>query len=331
MLYYTLDSLTLQIGIFIMMNIEKIASMYAISDEAKNSQTSELLANELYADNFNRMYPFHTKEACERSMAEYLYDNNGVKGEGHIVDRLNKAASLYGIEWPNTIPQESMVKVSSCCPDTGEILEVEFYNNPEGVKKAAEAVLEFRKKAAYTPCMELAQGVLNYAFQHNCDIPDGIMKLAGYGVGDKNTVCKAISKRASRVGNSILDKCLNTMMDNISSTPGDTIPHDELIKVASVLDAFDNLRDDRGYTTYNMPPEQEIFTKSAFDLVTELEDELYIPSIDAVVSNADIQKNASEIIQILDDMGVTTDKDNLSQVVAGLNTKQASYLFGELE
>jgi hypothetical protein len=315
-----------------MRNMEKIASAYAISNEAKNSSTNELLSNELYADDFNRLYPFHTKEACERSMAEYLYDNGDVKHGDRVADRLSKAASLYSLEWPKKKANSStMVKVSSRCPDTGEILEVEFYNTPEGVKHASEAVLEFRKKASYAPCMELAQGVVKHAFEHNCDIPDGIMKLAGYCLGTKEAVLSAINKRANRVGNSIFDKCLNTMMDNIHNTPGDIVPQEELVKIASVLDAFDGLRDDRGYTTYNIPPEQEIFDKSAFELVTELEDEVYIPSVDAVVSNRDLHKNASEIIQVMEDMGLSADKSNLTEVVTGLNSKQASYLFGELE
>lgn len=314
-----------------MRNMEKIAAAYVISDEAKNHQTTELLSNDLYADNLNRMYPFHTKEACEKSMAEYMYDHVSRDVNDYIVDRLNKAASLYGLEWPSPTPKESMVKVSSRCPDTGEILEVEFYNTPEGVRKASEAVLEFRKTASYAPCMELAQGVVSYAFNHNCDIPDEIMKLAGYGVGTKDAVFSAINKRANRVGNSILDDCLNNMMDNICSMPGDTIPHDELIKIASVLDAYDNLRDDRGYGTYNTPPEQEVFCKSAFDLVTELEDELEIPSVGAVISNSDLHKHASVVIPILEDMGISASEENLSSVVSKLNSKQASYLFGELE
>ena len=314
-----------------MRKMEKIASMYAISDEAKNLQTGELLANDLYADNFNRLYPFHTKEACERSMAEYMYDHGSIDKTDRVAERLTKAASLYGMDWPKAIPTQQMVKISAKCPDTGDILEVEFYNTPDGVAKASEAVLEFRKKASYQPCMELAQGVVNYAFQHKCDIPDGIMKLAGYYLGSKDAVLSAINKRANRVGNSIIDECMKTMMTNIHNTPGDTLPREELIKVASVLDAYDNMRDDRGYGTYNTPPEQEIFNKSAFDLVTELEDELEIPSVGAVISNADLHKHANEVFPILADMGIKATKENLSTVVSGLNSKQASYLFGELE
>lgn len=314
-----------------MRKMEKIASMYAISDEAKNFQTGELLANDLYADNFNRLYPFHTKEACERSMAEYMYDHGSIDMTDRVAERLTKAASLYGMDWPKAIPTQQMVKISAKCPDTGDILEVEFYNTPDGVAKASEAVLEFRKKASYQPCMELAQGVVNYAFQHNCDIPDGIMKLAGYYLGSKEAVLSAINKRANRIGNSIIDECMNTMMTNIHNTPGNTLPREELIKIASVLDAYDNMRDDRGYGTYNTPPEQEIFNKSAFDLVTELEDELEIPSVGAVISNADLHKHANAVLPILADMGIKATKENLSTVVSGLNSKQASYLFGELE
>lgn len=314
-----------------MRNMEKIASKYVISDEAKNFQNNELLANDLYADNFNRLYPFHTKEACERSMAEYMYDHGEPDKSDRVAERLDKAASLYGIEWPKAVQEQAMVKISATCADTGDILEVEFHNTPEGVVQASNAVLEFRKKAAYQPCMELAQGVLDYAFQHNCDIPDGIMKLAGYCLGTKDAVISAINKRANRIGNSIIDECLNTMMTNIHNISGDTVPQEELVKIASVLDAYDNLRDDRGYTTYNIPPEQEIFNKSAFDLVTELEDELEIPSVGAVISNADLHKHASEVIEILSDMGVQASKEDLSKVVSGLNSKQASYLFGELE
>lgn len=314
-----------------MRKMEKIASMYAISDEAKNFQTGELLANDLYADNFNRLYPFHTKEACERSMAEYMYDHGSIDMTDRVAERLTKAASLYGMNWPKSIPTQQMVKISAKCPDTGDILEVEFYNTPDGVAKASEAVLEFRKKASYQPCMELAQGVVNYAFQHNCDIPDGIMKLAGYYLGSKEAVLSAINKRANRIGNSIIDECMNTMMTNIHNTPGNTLPREELIKIASVLDAYDNMRDDRGYGTYNTPPEQEIFNKSAFDLVTELEDELEIPSVGAVISNADLHKHANAVLPILADMGIKATKENLSTVVSGLNSKQSSYLFGELE
>ena len=313
-----------------MRKLEKIASMYNLSDEAKNLK-DELLANDLYADNFNRKYPFHTKEACERSLAEYMYDNNEVVDtKERVAERLDKAASLYGINWPKPAPKESMVKVSSRCPDTGDVLEVEFYNNVDGVVKAANAVLEFRKTASYQPCMELARGVLGYAFQHDCEIPDGIMKLAGYCLGSKDATIKAINKRANRGVSSELSSKMQDMMENIYNTPGDTIPHDELIKIAAVLDAFDGLREDRGYSTYNLPPEQEIFDKSAFELVTELEDELMIPSVGAVISNKDLHKNASTVIDVLSDMGINATKENLSDVVSNLTSKQANYLFGEI-
>lgn len=313
-----------------MKKMEKIASIYNLSDEAKNLQ-EEFLASELYADNLNRKYPFHTKEACERSLAEYMYDNNDIVDKTErIADRLDKVASLYGISWPEPSNKETMVKVSSVCPDTGDILEVEFYNNVDGVVKAANAVLEFRKTASYIPCMELARGVLGYAFQHDCEIPDGIMKLAGYCLGSKEATINAINKRANRGVSSDISLKMQDMMENIYNTPGDTIPHDELIKIASVLDAFDGLREDRGYSTYNLPPEQEIFDKSAFDLVTELEDELLIPSVGAVISNKDLHKNASEVISVLDDMGIQATKETLSDVVSNLNSKQANYLFGEI-
>lgn len=314
-----------------MRKMEKLASIYNLSEGAQNVQ-QEFLSNELYADNFNRKYPFHTKEACERSLAEYMYDNdNNVDTQERVASRLDKAASTYGLSWPTTNTESNLIKVSSRCASTGDILEVEFTNTPEGVSKAAHAVLEFRKTAAYQPCMELAQGVLEYAFQHDCEIPDGIMKLAGYCVGTKEATLNAINKRANRGVSSDITVKLQDMMENIYSIPGDTIPHDELIKVASVLDAFDDLRDDRGYTTYNLPPEQEIFDKTAFDLVIDLEDELEIPSVGAVISNTDLHKNASEVITILGDMGINANEDNLSVVVSGLNSKQANYLFGELE
>ena len=314
-----------------MRKMEKLAAIYNLREDAKNVQP-ELLSNELYADSFNRKYPFHTKESCERSLAEYMYDNdNNVDTNERVASRLDKAASTYGITWPTPRTESNMIKVSSRCPDTGDILEVEFSNTPEGVIKAANAVLEFRKTAAYQPCMELAQGVLGYAFQHDCEIPDGIMKLAGYCVGTKEATLKAINKRANRGVSSDITVKLQDMMENIYSIPGDTIPHDELIKVASVLDAFDGLRADRGYTTYNIPPEQEIFDKSAFDLITDLEDELAIPSVGAVISSKDLHKNAREVITILGDMGIKADEGNLNVVVSGLNSKQANYLFGELE
>ena len=314
-----------------MRKMEKLASIYNLSEGAQNVQ-QEFLSNELYADNFNRKYPFHTKEACERSLAEYMYDNdNTVDTQERVASRLDKAASTYGISWPTPNIQSNLIKLSSHCPSTGDILEIEFTNTPEGIAKAATAVMEFRKTAAYQPCMELAQGVLGYAFQHDCEIPDGIMKLAGYCVGTKEATLNAINKRANRGVSSDITVKLQDMMENIYSIPGDTIPHDELIKVAAVLDAFDDLRDDRGYTTYNIPPEQEIFDKTAFDLVTDLEDELTIPSVGAVISNRDLHKNASEVITILGDMGINANEDNLSVVVSGLNSKQAKYLFGELE
>lgn len=314
-----------------MRKMEKLASIYNLSEGAQNVQ-QEFLSNELYADNFNRKYPFHTKEACERSLAEYMYDNNdNVDTKERVAERLDKAASTYGISWPTPSSQSNLIKVSSHCTGTGDILEIEFTNTPEGVSKAAHAVLEFRKTAAYQPCMELAQGVLGYAFQHDCEIPDGIMKLAGYCVGTKDATLSAINKRANRGLSSDITVKLQDMMENIYNIPGDTIPHDELIKVAAVLDAFDDLRDDRGYTTYNLPPEQEIFDKTAFDLVADLEDELAIPSVGAVISNKDLHKNAGEVITILGDMGIDANEDNLSVVVSGLNSKQANYLFGELE
>ena len=310
-----------------MSKIEKIASQYVLSDSAIQYNEEEYIAPSMYADPVNKKYPIHTKAACELSMAEYMYDG---RDNADVKCALEKAASVHGILWPYEKAAPKMTKVSAR-DENGDILEVEFYNTPESIQKAMDSVLEFRKTAAYIPCMELAHGVIKEAFKHDCEIPDAIMKLAGYYAGTKDAVLNAISKRANRVGNSENDKRMTELMDSILETPGDIIPHDDLTKIAEVLDAYDGLREDRGYTTYNLPPEQEIFNKSAFDLATMLEDEMLIPSVGTVVSRADLTKNASTIIPVLANMGIECTEDNVCDVVSKLNEKQANYLFGDLD
>lgn len=312
-----------------MSKLEKIASMYNLSHNIEDYRDDSFIAPELFADNINKKYPMHTKNACELSMAEYMYDNgNEMDKSSYAFKRLDKAASNYGIAWP-VCEAPLMCKVSAA-EDDGEILEVNFPNTAEGATRAMAAVLEFRKTAHYTPCRELARGVVKIAFEHDCDIPDDIMKLAGYAAGSKEAALEAIAKRANRVGGSAVDSRMNELMDSVLGTPGDIIPPDDLTKIAEVLDAFDGLREDRGYTTYNTPPEQELFNKSAFDLVSRLEDEVLIPSVNTVVSKNDLTKNASIIMPILSDMGIKCDESKVVETVAGLNERQANYLFGEL-
>ena len=308
-----------------MSKLDKIASAYHLSNDAINYHEEDYIAPSMYADPINKRYPIHTKEACELSMAEYMYDNIN---DEDIHVRLVKSATAHGIVWPTPKAKPALTKVSAM--DNGDILEVEFANTPEGISKAMDAVLEFRKTASYIPCMELAKGVVKEAFKHDCDIPDAIMQLAGYCAGTKEAALNAISKRAYSNKNSEVSDKMQQLMNQVLETPGDIIPHDDLTKIAEVLDAYDGLREDRGYTTYNIPPEQELFNKTAFDLVTDLEDEMEIPSVGAVVSKKDITKNASVIMPILNEMGITCEEKDLPDTVAKLNEKQANYLFGDL-
>ena len=55
-----------------------------------------------------------------------------------------------------------------------------------------------------------------------------------------------------------------------------------------------------------------------------------IPSVGAIISNKDLHKNANTVIGVLDDMGIQATKENLSEVVSNLDSKQANYLFGEI-
>ena len=314
-----------------MHKIDKVASVYVMSDDAKHYDSYDYVANDCHADNITRKYPFHTKEACERSMAEYMYDHKGAHNpDCWIAERLEKAASNYGLKWPELVDtNRNMVKVSA--RDGVDMLEVEFKNTPEGIMQAANTVLEFRKHASYMPCKELAEGVIQYSAQCGCDVPEELVKLAGYAAGTKENAMNVIGKRAHKAGTSEFGTKLQEMAEHIQNTPGDIIPHDDLAKIAAVLDAFDGLREDRGYTTYNTPPEQELFNKSAYDLVTDLKDELYIKSVDTVVSKRDLEKHASMIIPILNDMGIDCAENDVPEVVSTLSEKQANYLFGALE
>lgn len=314
-----------------MHKIDKIASVYVMSDEAKHYDSYDYIANDCHADNINRKYPLHSKEACERSMAEYLYDHKGSIGEHcWVAARLEKAAKNYGLSWPSLVDDtRNMVKISAM--DGSDILELEFQSTPEGIMQAANTVLEFRKTASYMPCKELAEGVLLKSAEVGCDVPEDLVKLAGYAAGTKENALNVIGKRAHKVGTSEFGAKLQEMAEHIQSTPGDIIPHDDLAKIAAVLDAFDGLREDRGYSTYNTPPEQELFNKSAFDLACDLEDEVCIKSLDTVVSKKDLEKSAGIVIPILNDMGIECSESDIVSVVASLNEKQANYLFGALE
>lgn len=309
-----------------MSKLEKIASKYTLSDDAISYVHSETIAPSLYADSIRLKYPVHTKVACEVSMAEFLYD--GCTDE-LVKSRLDKFASIHGVMWPQEIPGNSMIKVGTVLED-GDRFEVEFPDTAKGVEAAIESVLDFRKTAAYEPSVELAKGVLKEAFKHNCEVPDEFMRLAGYGLGTKEAALSAISKRASYAVGSDAKKALEQLEDDIMSMDGDIIAHDDLAKIAKVLDAFDGLREDRGYTTYNTPPEQELFNKLASDIENDFEDRLYIPSVGTVVSKSDLTKHASQIMPILDDMGIDCTEDNMLSTVAKLNEKQANALFGEL-
>lgn len=313
-----------------MHKIDKVASVYAISDDAKHYDSYDYIANDCHADNINRKYPLHSKEACERSMAEYLYDHKGSVGEHcWVADRLEKAAKNYGLTWPSLVDDtRNMVKVSA--RDGQDILEVEFQNTPEGIMQAANTVLEFRKTASYMPCKELAEGVLLKSAEVGCDVPEDLVKLAGYAAGTKENAINVIGKRAHKVGTSEFGVKLQEMAEHIQNTPGEIIPHDDLTKIAAVLDAFDGLREDRGYSTYNTPPEQELFNKSAFDLAADLGDEVCIKSVDTVVSKRDLEKHASIIVSILDDMGISCSESDVVSTVQTLSEKQANYLFGAL-
>ena len=310
--------------------LRKLASVYVLSDEAVNHKNDDFIPPSMYADPINKRYPMNTKEACEVSMAEFMYDNRGNTAiPADTRHALDKAASVYGIDWPNK-RETAMVKLSAMT-STGDMLVLDFPDNAAGASKAMSAIMDIRNKSEYVPCMELAKGVVKQAFKHDCDIPDEVMRLAGYCAGDKEAVLNAISKRANKVGNSDIDNRMHDYMEEVMNTPGDIIPPEDLTKIAEVLDAYDGLNESRGYNTYNTAPEQEIFTKSAFDLVTALEDELHIPSVDAIVSKSDLIKNASIAISALSDMGIACSEDNLIDTVTKLNHKQATYLFGELE
>ena len=315
--------------------LEKVASVCGVSKENLESMTKETrhLPPALFGDSLERRYPLNNKQACLASMAEFVYDYMGSEEPAGIKAKIQKAASYYGLQWPQASIKDTSDHFSASDGDL--TCNISVHPTKESLNKAASDLYNGRKNMSHGICRDVARYLVKYACKHDIDMDEDnsvmLMRLAGYGVADKPVVMAAITKRAYFNPVSDTAKRMAAYADQMQKTLPDVVGHEELDKIAEVLDAFDSCGAHKeSYGTYWKCPEEELFAKTANEVIEDLQDWVRIPSVQADVSKSDLKKEASRVLDLLDVLGIVADESNMIDKVANLNKEQANFLFSEL-
>lgn len=315
--------------------LQKIASACGIPAEDLQDLAKENkhLPPDLFGDPINKKYPLNNKKACLASMAEFSFDSDGSPVSGYVKDRISKAASHYGLEWPILQKKYNTDKFS--VTESGSVWSINVSPTSKSIEKAAGDLFSSRSQMSHCTCRDIARYLVKYAAKNDLDLEEScgirLMKLAGYGIAEKADVLDAVSKRASLNTNNEVSKKMTEYTDSLIRNLPDVVDSETLDKIAEVLDAYDSYGQHKdSYGLYLECPEEALFSKTAKDAAGILSEIVYIESVDADVSREDLVKNASMIVPILASFGIDADETTVVEKVANLNKDQANTLFSLL-
>lgn len=271
----------------------------------------ETLSNLCFADQFNRKYPIHTKEAAYNSYKEYCGDkaNFSEAKRQQIEENFTKAASFHEIKL-----EEPQIKLAAgpelhILGEEGaeEAVKMPLIKSVEDVNAAAAFLLEKRASMACKSLREAAKYVLWAASNSKEDLETPEMRkiaaLSGTGTGDKEDILDQFDKRGT---------LLAIPTDQVAdfwafSRKVHEIPDEEFYKMATLEKICDTMDDiDRAYGLNHQygkkigdsvlkSPEDACFGQNLDDLTKEASDMLYVPSIETILSKEALAERTDKV------------------------------------
>lgn len=307
----------------------------------------EKLAKECYAYPELDMYPIHTKQAAMESIQLFQTQQHNFMPavRAKIASRLETAADFHqlGLEkQANTQPELIDMPVGAASVS---------FSVPQSLEQAKQLAEHITKLAglgnALSDLRDAARVgitvISNTAEANNWhdDLFLGsevraLMKMAGLGVGDKETVADEFRKRAFLIACSAGER--KQLMDVAKSI--ESMDDAVFMKKASLdtfcdtLDAIDTkfgLKHHYGRSIQD--PKQACYAQDVFDLHKQAADRLYIPSTDTILSRQALveQKQAAQAYFKQYHNQNIENQAQLMEKVASLDEKQVNHFIGYVE
>jgi hypothetical protein len=310
----------------------------------------EALDKACFADQMNRKYPIHTKEAALKSFEQSCEDRKSMPSAlaSNIESNFTKAASFHEIEL-----KEPQVKTASRPEFTLAVegadkgITLKQLLTEEELHKAASLVLSERDSE---PCKNLREGakyVIWAAANSDMDLntPEllKVARIAGIGVNDRDKIEAQLRKRgvfASMNGPKDADTFWKFANDVSALSDEDFYKTATLTKLCDVMDQLDAKygvavrygKELDGITL--QAPEDAVFAQNLDDLTKEASDMLHIQSIDTVLSKKALLER-SEAVNSFFTTYLGAEKpetaENMCEKVASLDENLAEALLERLE
>lgn len=308
----------------------------------------ESLSKACFADQYNRKYPIHTKEAAVESFKAYCKDKNGILDcfKGDIEANFAKAAAYHEITLEEPVVKQATVETNLIAEAGAEKgVSMPVIASIEDIQASQDYLLEKRASESCKTLREGAKYVLWAASNSKMDLEDPKMRkiaaLAGCGIGDKDEILDQFDKRATLIELPVDQQTSFWAF----SRDLHAIPESDFYKEATLTRICDTMDEiDRMYGLNHqygckvagsvlMSPEQVCFGQNLEDLTKEASDMMHIPSIDTVISKRALlerRDGVNSFFKTYFGASEGLDDEKMCQKVASLDGNTANALLERL-
>lgn len=307
----------------------------------------EKLAKECYAYPELDMYPIHTKQAATESIKLFQTQQHNFMPavRSKIAARLETAADFHqiGLE-KQAYAQPQLIDMPVGAASVA-------FSVPKSLEQAKQLAMHITKLAGLGNTLSDLRDAARVGITVISDTADAnnwhddlflgsevraLMKMAGLGVGDKETVADEFRKRAFLIACSPRER--KQLMDVARSI--ENMDDSDFMKKASLdtfcdtLDAIDTqfgLKHQYGHSIQD--PKQACYAQDVFDLHKQAADRLYIPSTDTILSKQALmeQKQAAQAYFSHFHNQNIENQAQLMEKVASLDEKEVNHFIGYVE
>jgi len=240
---------------------------YLIKNASVNTEENEKRADCAFAWPAQRLFPIDSPE--QASLSRLYMEEQQVPS--HVKEACDKALGIYGIE----MPIQEREKVA-------HEIDLEEYLLPEqkrfrvrtgdDVKLAADALLRNRRQMDVPTRAKVAMRLVDRALHHRTQVPDRILKMAGYTMSEMDPLAAWLEARAERTENEGIKTAYLKLAASVRNEPKKINgTRDDLVKFADVLSELDTAAGlDKLYDRKLLDPLETVFntTKTAEDMLS---------------------------------------------------------------
>ena len=308
----------------------------------------ESLSKACFADQNNRKYPIHTKEAAVESFKAYCKDKHGILDcfKTDIESNFAKAAAYHEITLEEPVVKQAAVETNLIAEAGAEKgVSMPVITSVEDIQASQAYLLEKRASESCKTLREGAKYVLWAASNSKMDLEAPEMRkiaaLAGCGVGDKDEILEQFDKRATMIELPVDQQTqFWAFSRDLHSIPDDEFYKEAtLTRICDTMDEIDRmygLNHQYGVKTAGsvlLSPEQVCFGQNVEDLTKEASDMMHIPSIDTVISKKALLERREGVNSFFETYfgdAEEADAEKMCQKVASLDGKMANALLESL-